>query len=225
MKRYWTEATYLLETLVLLAKLFDDDGMDLYFPFSTLQNKRARRTNEDPFKPAVKGKKDETNFVKAMQDHSPNGKAADITQSIQHIFDEFFEMRKPKQRPWARASEATKALTLIILTDGIWKGMENPNGINRYVENLLKELSKRGSLGSGDERSVSIEFIQFGDDPEATERLRALDDDMEFKGYPYVTTHHPPPPPFLLRTPADLFAGTSSTTRCSQLMAACGKCF
>jgi hypothetical protein len=56
---------------------------------------------------------------------------------------------------------------------------------NYMATELLPKLEERNILRFK-QRPVSIEFVQFGDNDDATERLRALDDDMEFKGYKYV---------------------------------------
>jgi len=187
---YWDDATYLLETLVMISKKFDKDGMDLYV---TVPPART----ETLFTPVLKGEKKVSLFRDAMTWRRPTKikeTKTDIIKPIQSIFNNFFkdlETRKPPKAKVKRfpkgsdkTTDKTKALTLIIFTNGVWAAMEDQDAINEYVEKLLNDLKRRQILKSTSDRSVSIEFVQFGDDPIVTERLRALDDGMEFKGYP-----------------------------------------
>ena len=194
MGQYWPEAVFLLETLVLMAKKSDKDGMDLYFTIPGQQPRDSRR-----YKAALEGVKDEKEFRRAMMEKDPRMiekdprktpcPGTDIIAPMRSVFADFYktlgEHQKPKIRSkWQKkGSDGPKALTLLVLTNGTWQGMQDPDAINGYLETLLGDLSNRGLLKSGQDRFVSIEFIQFGDDPTVTERLRALDDGMEFKGY------------------------------------------
>ncbi|KAJ4356762.1 uncharacterized protein N0V89_004798 [Didymosphaeria variabile] len=194
MRPYWAEAVYLLETLVLMAKKSDKDGMDLYF---TVPN--PGKTNEKSFKASLEGEKDEAKYRKIMTDKGPkNGiwTETNIIAPIRNIFNEFLspDQGQSKSKPsWRRkTSDERKALTLLILTNGAWHAMKDPDAINSYIEELLKHLTAQGIIKNdtdSSERFVSIEFIQFGDDPTVTERLRALDDGMEFKGYQDIIDH------------------------------------
>ncbi|KAL1606266.1 hypothetical protein SLS60_003668 [Paraconiothyrium brasiliense] len=186
---YWAEAIYLLETLVLMAKRSDKDGMDLYF---TIPDQRKSR--DRPFQATLQGAKSESQFRKAMEEKDPKKGLwtdTDMIAPIENIFDEFLnpsedlkQLKSIMKRP-KKTQGGSKALTLLILTNGTWGAMD-PDAINGCIEKLLKDLSERGLIGNskkGFDRHVSIEFIQFGDDPTVTERLRALDDGMEIKGY------------------------------------------
>lgn len=196
MRPYWAEATYLLETLVLMAKKSDKDGMDLYF---TVPN--SHKTKERSFDAVLEGKKDEKQFRQAMTDKAPQKgiwTTTDMIAPLRNIFDEFLgsppDQKQPKSKmKWTKKTQdAPKALTLLIFTDGSWKAMDNPDAINNYIEDLLKSLTAQGIIRGdtdGFNRFASIEFIQFGDDPTVTERLRALDDGMEFKGYQDIIDH------------------------------------
>ncbi|KAF2438416.1 hypothetical protein P171DRAFT_160681 [Karstenula rhodostoma CBS 690.94] len=196
MRPYWAEATYLLEALVLMAKKSDKDGMDLYFTVP-----ESRKTKERIFEAVLEGKKDEKQFRQAMVDKAPQQgmwTKTDIIAPLRTIFDEFLgapsdQKQSKSKMKWAKKTQdGPKALTLLILTDGTWEGMKDPDAINNYIEELLKNLTDQGMIKShtdGFNRFASIEFIQFGDDPTVTERLRALDDGMEFKGYQDIIDH------------------------------------
>jgi hypothetical protein len=147
------------------------------------------------FEPTLEGEKDERQFRKAMTEKGPQSgmwTETDIIAPIRSIFDQFMKTHTDQKqskttRKWGKKIQnGPKALTLLILTNGTWAAMKDPDAINSYIEELLKTLSAQGIIKSdteGFDRFVSIEFIQFGDDPTVTERLRALDDGMEFKGY------------------------------------------
>ncbi|KAF2114185.1 kinase-like domain-containing protein [Lophiotrema nucula] len=175
MEAHWDEATYLLETLVMKAKPYDDDGMELFFTLSP----RAY----------AKGK-DAGMFREKMREQRPRkgtGMSTDMVVPIDRIFkryfdklDEYDERKRKGKKP---KEERKEALTLIVLTDGVWAAMQHSDDVFNYMKTiLLKELERRKILRFTD-RPVSIEFVQFGNNDDATERLRALDDDMEFGGY------------------------------------------
>ena len=175
MEPYWDEATYLLETLVMKAKPFDKDGMDMFFTIGQA---------------SVKGKKDEKLFRDKMREQRPKkfpASSTDMTLPIEQIFKNYFARWDNYQARISKRKDATEPrLTLIILTDGMWTAMRYSDEVYRYMaEILLPELERRNILRFR-QRPVSIEFVQFGNNDEATEKLRILDDDMEFKGYKYV---------------------------------------
>lgn len=70
--------------------------------------------------------------------------------------------------------------TLVVLTDGKWQGM----GANKYDvdELIIKFLKDQGKVAE----KLTIQFIQFGDDVDATFRLRRLDNDLIYSGVPLV---------------------------------------
>lgn len=77
----------------------------------------------------------------------------------------------------ARAKHKAKAMTLIILTDGCWKGMTKAKAVEDQIvhfDKQFKDLPQTEML----QRYVSIQFISFGEDPGALYRLRHLDNDL-----------------------------------------------
>lgn len=69
-------------------------------------------------------------------------------------------------------SSVKKATTLLVLTDGVWKGSVEEKGVEKRIIEFFKRLS------SLDYRPFTISFIRFGDDENAMHRLRKLDDDL-----------------------------------------------
>ena len=168
MTEHWDEATFLLETLVKKAAPFDPDGMDLYFTLG---------------REGVQGKRKAEPFRSAMTKARPKpGWSTDMTGALERIFKEYFDTVAERRR---KRKSPKEDLTLIILTDGIWGATDDKEEVGRYVVTVLKKLEELGIYGFK-KRPVSIEFVQLGDDDDATLRLEALDNDMPVKGYKYV---------------------------------------
>jgi hypothetical protein len=71
-----------------------------------------------------------------------------------------------------------------VFTDGIWEAMKNKDDVKSLIVTFAKEL--KDILGDFKKRPVSIEFVQFGDDEDASYRLWILDNHLIFEGVPYV---------------------------------------
>ena len=175
MKEFWEEATYVLKTLVMKAKGQDENGMDLAFTSGLVK---------------VDGEKNASAFKEAMKKDRARPMAnihTDMKKSLGDVLDAYHtELKRKRERPSKKETEV-KDLTLIVLTDGVWAGMYNKEEVSELIVKFLKSLR----VTIGDIRNpVSIEFIQFGDDEDATNRLRRLDNDLKRYDIPLVTTSH-----------------------------------
>lgn len=160
---HWDEATFLLETLVMKSHGQDPDGPDLNFTNDSLK---------------LEKQKDATAFRRAMQKVRPakdGGIHTNLKTALDPILNNYSSM--VKQAP---DKSKVNALTVIILTDGLWQGMADPKEIESKIVQFHKQLIHKMD-GMMKDRQVSIQFIQFGDDGEARERLRRLDDDMPYR--------------------------------------------
>jgi hypothetical protein len=99
-----------------------------------------------------------------------------LWKGLEPIFNSYLAM---VQRAYDKSK--VNALTVIVLTDGLWQGMTDKNDLAPKIKQFDDEL-KRKMMGMKKDRQVSIQFIQLGDDEEAQERLRRLDDDMPWYG-------------------------------------------
>ena len=72
-----------------------------------------------------------------------------------------------------------KKQTIIVLTDGKWEVDKVSKVIKEFV-NTWKGLD-RDKIES---RSMGIQFVQFGDDPDATLHLDYLDNKLPYEGVP-----------------------------------------
>ncbi|KAH9906194.1 hypothetical protein F4778DRAFT_724942 [Xylariomycetidae sp. FL2044] len=173
MRQHWNHARYLLRVLVWRAWQYDNDGMDLCF------------TDPASARHCIKGKKNQTRneFTRAMDAAKPDESTNKETTGIIPALDRLIQGH----------SHAAKPKTILILTDGIWAGIGDEN-----IDTLIKSsinMIRRESLSSDDRlltrRPITFQFIRFGDDRDAIERLRRLDDGLKDQGYPDLVDTEP----------------------------------
>ena len=158
MRRDWYEATYLLETLVMKAKGQDPDGMDLYFTTGNV---------------SLGNKEKASMFVQKMSEGYPkDGVRTNIIECLSTFFHTYLT-RLHNNRNQARD------VTLIVLTDGAWDGTTNKERVSDKIVEFLEQLGKQTSTLK--HRQFSIEFVQFGNDEEASKRLKYLDNFLREK--------------------------------------------
>lgn len=166
MTSHWSFAKFLLNTLLLKVAGQDEDGIDLSFTSGNIQ---------------VQGKKGESKFMKAMEHQEAQPSlhiATNMKTPLGEIFDDYILDAKRR----LNLSQRGRNLTLIVLTDGKWDGTEDKSTVDTKIIEFADQL--RNIAGSLKDRSVSIEFIQFGNDPDATSRLRRLDNQLVYQGIP-----------------------------------------
>lgn len=101
-------------------------------------------------------------------------KETDMVAKLGPLLFKWLEtFRDPRTRSRARS------MTLIILTDGCWKGMINTDQLEDLIVQFNNDFKKVPGAGLL-QRYVSIQFISFGDDRGALGRLRHLDNDLVF---------------------------------------------
>jgi hypothetical protein len=168
MKDFWEDAKRVLETLLMKSRGLDEDGMDLLFTSGPCH---------------VDGRDGERQFMKSMNDHDAipmDGMRTDMAKVLEEILGNYLRLAK-------KSYSRSKNLTLIVLTDGIWQGTLDKDQVRRVVVDFCEELEVARGKSIRLERPVSIEFIQFGKDIDATARLRYLDDGLAWEGFPYVS--------------------------------------
>ncbi|KAF2811553.1 uncharacterized protein BDZ99DRAFT_518812 [Mytilinidion resinicola] len=154
---FWDVATFVIETLTMKLAGLDDDGLDLVCTLGDISLE-----NE-------KGLHAPSNFRNAMNRARPSSdgdEKTDMRETLEDIFEDYLTSRKAAK---------DRKMTLIVLTDGIWKGSVPPESVGAKIEEFVKQLHTLK------DRAFSIQFIRFGDDEEAIERLRRLDDDLPKK--------------------------------------------
>lgn len=164
MADHWYRARFVLETMLWLVEGLDEDGMDLHFTIGSAEIESSAKV---------------TRFLKKMnaEDVRPKpGMHTDMRRPLNDIFASYYNETKKR----VDSKTKVKCLTLIILTDGIWSGMSNKQEVEGLITKFVGRLEKL--IGRSGDRTLSIEFVQFGEDPEATRRLRRLDDDLVYSG-------------------------------------------
>ncbi|KAF4912759.1 Serine/threonine-protein kinase mph1 [Colletotrichum viniferum] len=185
MVNHWEEATHLLEVLVWRSLGYDDNGMELYFtdpdtdPSAKVKESRNQTLKEF------------TDAMKAAEPQTRRGSEVltTIQPELERIINQYSRAKASKTEP--------RKKTIIVLTDGIWKGMHNEFTLDTYLMSTLSSLrdlhgdlayyergQSTGPCDIAEIRPVTIQFVQFGDNPRAANRLRRLDDDLKFLGYP-----------------------------------------
>lgn len=164
MQTHWGKVKFVLETLLLKAEGLDPDGVDLTFTLGDVKVDTSKERTIDKIM-----KKLDNDEAKPNQ-----GGYTSMQTSLQDIFDDYFRKLKPSNTKKSK-------VTIIVLTDGIWRGTMNKEDVNETIVAFARRLEE--TLGRPPkERPVSIEFVQFGRDPEATFRLKRLDDELKHEG-------------------------------------------
>ncbi|KAF7531296.1 hypothetical protein G7054_g8990 [Neopestalotiopsis clavispora] len=165
---HWNHAMYLIRILTWRALGYDEDGMELYFT-ETLDHVKQKKNQKV------------TDFLNVMTKAKPNMRNSASSNGIVKTLNNI--LNNPLQPPQDRPK------TIIILTDGVWEGLANDEAMDsliRYHLDALPEDVKRL-----DKRPITFQFISFGYNKEALERLRRLDDDIQLEDYPdFVDTEH-----------------------------------
>ncbi|KAK1689043.1 hypothetical protein BDP55DRAFT_427216 [Colletotrichum godetiae] len=194
MRKWWSSVIDLLEVMVWRALAYDDDGMEMYF------------TNPDTNPRAiVRGSKSQSvkDFTKALEFAEPEAANSPtsavettIIPELERIINDYTRAKTSKDEP--------RKKTIIVLTDGIWQGMHDEYTVDTYLRSTfhcLRDLhgdltyiqpgQPHSRKDVSEIRPVTIQFVQFGDNKKAGERLRRLDDDLAKYGCPdLIDTEH-----------------------------------
>ncbi len=172
MDPFWGQVKYVLKALVMKAVGQDKDGMDLRFTSGAV---------------GFQGGKTWKDFKGPMNDKKIlpiRGCLTNMTAILGNVMDSYIKhCQKYRQN--------AKNLSLLVLTDAKWTGERHESDIGDKIIKCIESLER--TIGDLKHRPVGIQFIQFGRDVQATERLRRLDNDLVFKkeGIPSVTPYCP----------------------------------
>lgn len=167
---YWDKCTSLADTVMMKVRDLDDDGIDVHF---TGKQTTILRT----------GKR--SKIGKAMKEAQPKEEslATDMTGALGDIFDEYYAEQKHRKRQGRRP----RKLTIYVFTDGIWGGTQDDTRVDDKIMSLIRSFVNKmidevyGDLGV---RCCTIQFIHFGDNQYARERLQRLDDELQTEEFP-----------------------------------------
>lgn len=170
MARFWNHATHVLKVMVWRSLGWDSDGMQLVFttgePELGLIPKNKKQKPED--------------FVTKMNEARPTKDRqvnTDMKVSLASILE-------PHMRRYCEGDILKRGLTVLVLTDGLW-GANNETDVDDYLANFIKtNKATRGWDGMSNEdqsrrRPIGVQFVRFGDYPQAILRLQRLDDQLK----------------------------------------------
>ncbi|KAK1845620.1 protein kinase domain-containing protein [Colletotrichum chrysophilum] len=191
MNVHWKQATDLLEVLVWRSLGYDEDGVELRFTDPDTNHKaKVKESRSQSLK----------QFTDAMKLATPSASTrikTNILPALERIVNDYTTgMTSAKSKP--------RKKTIIVLTDGIWEGMNIEYTLDVHLRSTFQVLRDlHGDLPyvaagySGDRedisviRPITIQFVQFGNEPNAAARLKRLDDDMRLYGCPdLIDTEH-----------------------------------
>jgi hypothetical protein len=155
---YWAIATDVLVTLAMKIGPLDRDGLDLVY---TIPNEYDLEE--------VKGWDIPTKFKHSMYlagQEIDDRYNTNMGETLRKIFDRY-------------SHNIHRKMTLIILTDGLWRGCVSEDAVEKLVADFITKLNLR--LKKWESRWFSIQFVSFGEDEDALLRLKKLDDNMPIK--------------------------------------------
>jgi hypothetical protein len=154
MKPHWAVATQVLITLAMKIGPLDKDGLDLIYTIGSNYNRKE-----------VTGWAIPKTFRNSMQSSG---------EEINHMYKT--NMKETLEKIFDRYTDTSKKMTLIVLTDGLWEGCANNDDVEKLIASFLTKLKPR--LKKWESRWFSIQFVSFGENEPALDRLRNLDDNM-----------------------------------------------
>lgn len=155
MRPQWKRAKLVLETLAMKVGPLDENGLDLLFAIGQEYGKEN-----------VKGFDIPTVFRAAMDEaQAPELDRSLLTPMAQKMNSILAEYR----------NDMSKKLTIIVLTTGEWEHGNVPDDVERVIAENLRNMSAL-LRDFYSERWCTIEFVSFGDNEQALQRLKDLDD-------------------------------------------------
>jgi hypothetical protein len=155
MKPYWREADELLSVLMDTAYRIDDNGIDFLDTNGQVQ---------------IFGTNDKAKIQRAMKEAEPQLLiGTDMRAALGSLFAEYYR----KLYDSHQSHLPLRKMTVIVLTDGLWEGTLVKKDVEDNIVDFVQKVFN--IFGTLEERPVTIQFIQFGQNPEATSRLQFLD--------------------------------------------------
>lgn len=154
MASHWPILEFVVYTLSKKVAGLDKSGIDLRFTVHYPKNHDLKR---------LKGEEGRRKIKEALDAARPSSdRTTDMDKVLRVLFEEWRRSHGPPT-------------TLIIFTDGIWGDTD----VHAFEKKLIEGLKLVQGRHSGHENHYfTIQFVRFGDDPNAIERLQKWDDDL-----------------------------------------------
>jgi len=154
MERSWPVVTFVAVTLAMKIAGLDEDGYDVRFTINGAKH--------DKF--GLKGKSGLETLRKILMAAQPqSSKPTDMSKVLDGLFREH------------QRGRYKKATTLLVLTDGAWKGTIPVDNADKKIVEFARDLERV----KVPDRHYTIGFIRFG--VEFRDKLKALDDELSKK--------------------------------------------
>ncbi|KAH8918474.1 hypothetical protein BT69DRAFT_576358 [Atractiella rhizophila] len=153
MEMFWDETRNAMEMVVSKAVQYDADGIDMYFFNSTHVAQSVSSAQE----------------VRKIFNQVWPTRSTPTAAALKRILDPYVAALEAQK---ASGGPKLKPLNLIVLTDGAPDRNQDP-------EPVIVDIARRLDAGRFPLFQVGIQFIQIGNDDEATAHLTRLDDDLK----------------------------------------------
>lgn len=157
MAPYWDEMLALLNPLAYMVKKGDPDGPEVFFMLDG-QKKRSRNSSA---------------LVKLASNIRPSG-TSDPRIRLRYLIQRYQTEIQPQaaeKRLWSRSAKPVKALTIYVMTTGMWQPDCNLAPIfTDLVDSLVKLRVAHASIG--------VQFIRFGKNKAGIKILEHLDNGL-----------------------------------------------
>ncbi|PQE12200.1 von willebrand factor protein [Rutstroemia sp. NJR-2017a BVV2] len=163
----WTQTQRALQTIAPIITKYDSDGIDIYFMNN--RNKSDKGDLSNGIAPGGwRGVTREDTVLEIFSQFLPRGTTPTGRRISQILTPYVSRLEKELEH-----NREVKPLNLIIITDGA--ASDDPD------EEIIR-IAKRLDKADAPLNQIGIQFFQVGNDYQATEALKALDDDLEKKG-------------------------------------------
>lgn len=179
MCQHWPMMRSLVIVLAALLYGQDDNGMDIYFTSSNTRHGPFTEPTEfvkiiNKMEPAERyPKTDKQGRKRSLND---DGRANDIRTSLNEILS--LVGTQPKHMT---KENYTRKLTLIIFTDGRWVGIKKKRTVAEQIVHWVNRWGDKDHLQKmleNENRGLSFQFVQFGNDKQATKEFEYMDNDL-----------------------------------------------
>lgn len=178
MGQHWPMVRGLVSVLTALLYGQDANGMDIYF---TSSSERYGPFTEPVQFTNLINKMKAINRTSIIGEQGPrrsptNDRADDIRESLGEILS--LVATPSKQRT---NKHYTRKLTIIIFTDGCWDGITRKRTVAERIVSWIDQWEDEDHLHKmleNENRGLSIQFVQFGNDKEATIEFEYMDNEL-----------------------------------------------
>ena len=155
MNAHWSQVKRLFGLLSYMVRDCDSNGLDLYF------TNTSKTVNSSSM----------STLMGELGTRTPKG-LPDMRSRFGDIIEEYrSKFGKRRSRSFGRKSDPRK-LSLYVLTDAVWQPKID---LTTPIRTLVKSLEDHNLTN----KQIGIQFIQFGDNPDCTQRLQKLDSGLK----------------------------------------------